>query len=156
MQFLQGPAFLDKCDRQPVKEFRMTGRCATETEIVGGRNKAHSEMMLPDPVDQHAGGPWILRGGDPAGEGQAPSRRVSTGRIDFGRIGVQNRHKSCRDFFTRLREIPLIEDVSRRGFGPDIGGPHGVPRRSLLPLDFRDLRRQFFKSWLIFCFFFVE
>ena len=56
----EAPAGLAKLDGQPVEQFWVGGRGALGAEVVFGFDEAASEVLLPDTVDEDAGGEWVL------------------------------------------------------------------------------------------------
>ena len=58
------PAILDEFRGEAVEQFRMRRRHAHVAEIVGGRDDASTEKMMPDAIDDHSGRQWIVGAGD--------------------------------------------------------------------------------------------
>ena len=56
--------------RQPVEQFGMAGGLAQPAEIAGSANQAASEVILPDPVDDHPGRERVVGPAEPAGQRQ--------------------------------------------------------------------------------------
>ncbi len=69
MKRFQAPVVLEKLLCHPVQKLGMAGRFSQCTEIIGGRDNACAEMVLPDAVDDHSGAERILFAGQPVGEG---------------------------------------------------------------------------------------
>ena len=64
----------DELGRQPVEQLGVRRRLALEAEVLGGLHQPDAEMLLPEPVDGHAGGQRVLGRRQPAGQAQAVAR----------------------------------------------------------------------------------
>ena len=53
MQRFELPASRDKLACQPVEQLGVGGSLAQPAEIAGGADQAATEVILPDPVDDH-------------------------------------------------------------------------------------------------------
>src|SRR3954470_275061 len=75
-------------------------------------------MVLPNPIDHHAGGEWVLRRRHPVGEGSATARRNLTGwsRLDVIDVGCrrQSRRDAGLNFSARLPVLAATENMVRR------------------------------------------
>ena len=74
MQRFEAPAVFHQLSRQPIQQFRMARFGAAGTKVVGRRDDAGSEMMLPQPIHDRAGGQRISRIRDPRGQLSSPFR----------------------------------------------------------------------------------
>ena len=80
MEFLELPVLGDELARQPVEQVRVRGALAVEAKVVRRADDAAAEMVVPDAVNQHAGGQRILGAGDPLGQLQTAFAFGSVGR----------------------------------------------------------------------------
>ena len=71
MELLERAALVAKRDGQPVEQFRMRGRGAHVSEVVGGIHESGAEVILPDAIDDGAPRQHVVAGGDPVGQGGA-------------------------------------------------------------------------------------
>src|SRR5215472_13761157 len=85
MHGLDAPAALHKFDREPVEQLGMRGRTPRLAEIVERLDEPCPEMMLPDAVDHHPRGEWMLGASQPARKGKPPAclLRARPGRGHF-------------------------------------------------------------------------
>ena len=63
-----------------VEQLGVRWPLAEGAEVARGRNQPRTEMVLPDAIDHDAGEERVVRGGDPAGEGQPAPRADLSGR----------------------------------------------------------------------------
>ena len=94
---LDRPARLHEPAGQPVEQLGMGRRLALAAEVAGRADDPLAEVVLPDPVDHHAGGHRVVGPGDPARQLQPAAPRGDRGRLP-AREG--------------LREVP--RDAARR------------------------------------------
>ena len=66
MELLEAPALGDELAGEPVEEIGMGGACAVASEVVGRVRDAGPEVVLPDAVDDDAGGEGVGGAGQPA------------------------------------------------------------------------------------------
>src|SRR5690606_32851019 len=76
MEPLHRPAPLHELGREPVEQFGMAGAFAELAEVGGGGDEAAAEVVLPDPVDEDAGGEGVVRPRQRAGQGEAGGLRI--------------------------------------------------------------------------------
>ena len=77
---LQAPAARDELGRQPVEQLRVRGFVAHRAEVAGGADEAPAEVVLPEPVDHHAGRQRMVGPDQPIGQRRAPAGRLRTTR----------------------------------------------------------------------------
>ena len=92
VDLLDAPAAVHELDRQPVEQLRMRRLLAHLAEVVERRDDAAAEVMLPEPIDDHARGQRIVRRREPLGERQPPARRAAVGPRNLGRRFAVHRH----------------------------------------------------------------
>jgi hypothetical protein len=81
--------------RQPVEKFRVGGAFAEEAVVVGRANQSGPEVVLPDTIDDDAGGKRMIRAGQPLREFEASALFV----VDRGgAIVAENGQEAARDF----------------------------------------------------------
>src|SRR5262249_25848810 len=104
---LDTPAALEETRREVVEQFGMCGRLAARTEIVGGRADALPEVHLPDAIDDHTRGRWIVARRDPLGELEASAALL------FGRqlLPAENGEESAGHFRTKLVRLAPHHDL---------------------------------------------
>ena len=78
---LETPVVVDQLVGEPVEQIRVRGQASVDPEIAGGFDQAGSEVVLPEPVDNHAGEQRVAWVSDPAGQ------RAAAGGV--GSIGLQ-------------------------------------------------------------------
>ena len=67
---LQAPAVLDEPVGQPVEQLGMGRRLAHRAEVARGSHQADAEVVLPDPVDDHASRQGVGRVDQPVRQGE--------------------------------------------------------------------------------------
>ena len=87
----------------------MSRQAATDAEVVGSPDQARSEMVLPNPVDDHAPRQRVVAGHDPT-----PATGQTVGRLEDRLLGNQGRRHRGRHQHTRLVRIASIQQMSRR------------------------------------------
>ena len=75
MQPLKRPGAVEKISRQPIQQLGMRGAISVEAEIAGGSDDSSAEMVVPNPVDNHATHQRICRINEPGRQ-----RGAGTGR----------------------------------------------------------------------------
>ena len=141
---LEPPSPAHQFPSQPVEELRVARPATVEAEIARCRHEPTAEVILPDPVGDHAGREGIGRSGDPGCEPPPPLR--------FGglwyepQIGVDSgdgREPGRRHDRTGGRDAPTEEERRWRWLDTDADIRHfrgGGGRLGLL-LEFIDPRR---------------
>ena len=76
MHRLDVPAGADELGRQPVEQLGVRRRLALDAEVLGRLDQARAEMVLPDPVDGHAGRQRVVGTSQPARQAEAVARRA--------------------------------------------------------------------------------
>src|SRR5947199_9882857 len=71
---LQVPTRMNQFGCETIQEFRANGSRAAHTKIVTRAHQSAPEMVMPNPVHQHAGDDGILRRSQPSGQGQSTVR----------------------------------------------------------------------------------
>ena len=108
--------------RQPVEQLGMRRGLAEPAEVARGGHEALAEVVLPDPVDDHAGRERIVGPAQPAGQGEPPAGRARRGRRGgsiLRRSGIEDREEARRD---RIG-LAAARDHGRRGDRSDVGRP---------------------------------
>ena len=82
MQLFEAPAVRDEAAREPVEQLGMRRRLAELAEVARRADEPAPEMVLPDAVDDHAGGERILRLREP--RASAARRPVESGAARAG------------------------------------------------------------------------
>ena len=96
VELLEAPALRDEAPREPVEQFGVRGLVAELAEIVGRASDPAAEVILPDAVDDGAGGERVVGLGDPRSECGAAAGRVFE-RSNHGRLGGDEREEGGRD-----------------------------------------------------------
>ena len=60
MKRFDRPSLLDELDGQIFEQFGMGWGFAKFPEVIWGTDESTSEMVLPDPIDHHAGCQWVF------------------------------------------------------------------------------------------------
>ena len=55
MERLEPPAPRHELMGEPLEQFRMRRPLAADAEVADGADQAFAEVVLPDPIDHHAG-----------------------------------------------------------------------------------------------------
>ncbi len=76
VQRLDRPAAVDESAGEVVEQLGVRWGEPSAAEVVLGGDEATAEVVLPDPVDHHAGGQRIGRPSQPIGQGEAAAPRV--------------------------------------------------------------------------------
>ncbi len=123
------PAGVAVVECEPVEEIGMTGHFALGTEILGGADEAFAEELLPETIGGDAGGEWVVRAEEPAGEVEAGG----------GALGLERREDSwdtAGDLVAGFVIGAADHDEAVAGFLqvlPDEGGgDHGLALAALL------------------------
>src|SRR5882724_13234462 len=119
MHGFDAPALRDEFTGEPIEKFGMRRPRAPRAEIARRGHETPTEMMLPDAVDQDAGGERVGRTGQPVGQRRSPARgrrpeearsRLGVGIGDLRcwswsllvSVAIENRWKSRLRFVARL------------------------------------------------------
>src|SRR5499426_1930560 len=78
------PPTFDELDRQPVEQFGMGRGLASRAEIFGRRYQSLSEILLPDAIDDDAGGQGVISVDDPFRQAEPIRGRVFRERVERG------------------------------------------------------------------------
>lgn len=124
MEAFETPAVVHEVGGEPVEEFGVGGRVAETAEVAGGGGEALTEVLLPNAVDEDAGGQGVLAGGDPAGEGGAAAGAVREGS-DFGGCGGEDDGEAWGDGAVAFAS----GDEGGRGVRSEVAGDHGGRER---------------------------
>ena len=118
MQALDLPAVFHEVGGQPVEQFRVRGLGAFDTKVVRVAGDGLAKMLLPDAVDDGAGGQRVVRVRDPLGEGQATTAQfvrdhigINLGSAD---LDAQRTENAGADLFTGSLKGATGEDVAFR------------------------------------------
>ena len=87
MHGFDAPALRNEFTGEPIEQFGMRRSRATRAEIARSGDETPAEMMLPDAVDQDAGGERIGRTGKPGGKRRSLARGSRPVEARF-RLGV--------------------------------------------------------------------
>ena len=126
VEFLHGPTGLDEIDGEPIEQLGVRGRLALVAEVFEQAHKAVPEEGLPLTIDRDAGGERVLRGEEPAGEGQSVGWSV----LGKGR-------KECwdggRDFLLGAEVFAAVVEEGRTRVGSGTFAHHerGLAARNL-------------------------
>ena len=91
MDRLPAPPSGHELARQPVEQLGMAGRLPQPAEVAGSADQAASEVILPDPVDDHPGRERVVRPAEPSGQGQSTTGRSRRRRGRFDPRGAGSR-----------------------------------------------------------------
>ena len=86
MDMLQRPAVIHEFGGEEIEQLRVRGPGAVEAEVARRIHEAGPEVVMPEAVDDDAGGQRMLLRPDPAGEGFAA--------LGLGRIGGEAEGRS--------------------------------------------------------------
>ena len=146
MQGLETPAGVDEAQGQPVEQLGMAGGFGTQAEVAGRLDEAGAEVVLPDAVDQDAGGEWVLWRCDGPGQFEATVAPLERSAVGTG----QHFEESAWDFRTRLRGTAAAEHhglrlrgaIAQDEGGRNLQGDEASVHRALeLPEFDGDVRR---------------
>ncbi len=68
MQLLDAPTRADELSSQPIQQLGMRWQRTTVTEIARRIYDSSSKVTLPNTVNHHARGEWVIRAGNPFGQ----------------------------------------------------------------------------------------
>src|SRR5206468_12328272 len=127
MHGFDAPALRDEFAGEPIEKFGLRRSRATRAEIARRGHETPTEMMLPDAVDQDAGGERVGRTGQPGGQRRSPARggRPAEARFRLGvgigdlssllvSVALEDRWKSRLHFVARLLIIAAMKDEGAR------------------------------------------
>ena len=102
----------------------MCRQAAANTKIIGRADQPGSEVILPDPVDDHAAGQRVVLGHDPAGQGNATPTGELVSRLEGRLLFDQGRRHRSGHLDARLVRVAPFQQVchrgSRRGFEEEV------------------------------------
>src|SRR5207247_5355248 len=125
MHGFDAPALRHEFTGEPIEEFGMRRSRATRAEIARRGHETPTEMMLPEAVDQDAGGERVGRTGKPVGKRRSPARgsRPEETRFRLGGgigafwsltllvlVALEDRWKSRLHFVARLLILAAQKD----------------------------------------------
>ena len=125
VELLEAPALRDEAPREPVEQFGVRGLVAELAEIVGRASDPAAEVILPDAVDDGAGGERVVGLGDPRSECGTAAGRVFE-RSDHGRLGGDEGEEGGRDL--ALATAAALHEC-RRGGARSVGRDEGLGQR---------------------------
>jgi hypothetical protein len=136
MDRLEPPAAGRELVGEPLQQLRMRGPLAADAEVADGAHQALPEVVLPDPVDHHAGqeraGP-LVQVGDPVRQGPtlagAPVRADLPARglpvvLRRPRAGEHREEADLEPLLLRV-EVPALQEPGRLGRGLPIHDREG-------------------------------
>ncbi|MFM1944029.1 MAG: hypothetical protein RI897_3011 [Verrucomicrobiota bacterium] len=123
LDVFDGPSVLDEFGGEPVEEFRVSGRDAVGAEVTGGGGDAGAEGVVPEAVDEDAGGEWVLGVGDPVGELGAA---LLFGGVHGEAECAEDGERVGGDGFTWGEGVSTVEAVGGFGLGEGAGPDHLV------------------------------
>ena len=100
----------------------MGGPLSVVAEVAGGTDDASPEVVMPDPVDDHAGGQGVRGIDEPFGQGQASlrlraARRPGELAVITGELG----QRAGGDLLQSLHHVPALKDVDLVRLGEKAG-----------------------------------
>ena len=95
VELFDGPAVLHEAGGKVVDQRGVAGRGGLVAEVVGRGDKAFAEVLLPDAVDEDAGGEGVGGAGDVAGEFEAAAALSIGGAVD--RVGREDFKEAAGD-----------------------------------------------------------
>ena len=113
MDMLQRPAVIHEFGGEEIEQLRVRGPGAVEAEVARRVHEAGPEMVMPEAVDDDAGGQRMFLGGDPAGEGFAA--------LGLGGVGGQGEpwadegQPAGGDGFARQHRVAAVLAQGRAG-----------------------------------------
>src|SRR5206468_12777097 len=123
MHGFEAPALRNEFAGEPIEKFGMRRSRAARAEIARRGHETPTEMMLPEAVDQDAGGERVGRTGKPVGQRRSPARgsrfeevrsRLGVGIGDLSSllesVVLENRWKSRLHFVARLLIIAALKN----------------------------------------------
>ena len=122
---LQGPARLHEARGQEVEQFGVRRPVAPAAEIVGGADQSLAEVMLPDPIDHHAGRQGMIGARQPVGQ-LPPAAPLGDPRRRVRPSGCEESPaaRSCRASCGSPQEdLGVLEALVTRPLGAAV--PHG-------------------------------
>ena len=99
-----------------IQELGVRGLIAETAQVVDGADETPAEDMMPESVRHHAGGQWVVRGGDLLGELEASAALGHEG------LGVEDFQIAPRDDGRRLLVFAANEERHVEPFGLEEAG----------------------------------
>ena len=147
MHGFEAPALRNEFAGEPIEKFGMRRSRAARAEIARRGHETPTEMMLPEAVDQDAGGERVGRTGKPVGQRRSPARgsRPEETRFRLGGgigafwsltllvlVALEDRWKSRLHFVARLLIIAAKKDEGARRNAVGVGQCHRRRQRGRL------------------------
>src|SRR5216117_464320 len=103
MELLKAPAFFHESVREPIEKLRMRWALPFEPKIARRGDDSAAKMILPDAINHHASGQWIIW----IGENIRQSRAASAGVLvrdwnHLRRIRIEQCQEARLHFLFRL------------------------------------------------------
>ena len=124
MKGFDRPSLFDELDGQVFEQFGMGWGFSKFPEVIRGTDESATEMVVPDPIDHHAGRQWVFVRGDGIGKFQSTA---SLGECGRGLI-AENAQEPARCELTSIGWVSTHHDLEIRGvrFSDDMG--HRIDR----------------------------
>ena len=126
MNRFQMPAVGDEFAGQPVEQFRMRGVAPHRPEIVRRGHDPLAEVILPNTVNHHSRGEWMIGASEPFGQrrSSAGGFRLGGGRSEFRFTGAKKRGKAGSYFLLRFLIIADGQHAGWRQLAVAVGNGH--------------------------------
>ena len=98
------PSF-DELRGEPVEQLGMRRRLAHDAEVVRRAHQAFAEVVVPDAIDDDAGGQRMLRAGEPCASVRRRRLGLSPARGNGGCLRDEHRRHAGRDLRARPRRL---------------------------------------------------
>ena len=108
-----GARRIDQLTGQPVEELGMTRSTTVDAEVARRVHEARAEVVVPEPIHDHAGRERVRRRGDPGGNRPAPVALRGVGREPPRRAEL--RQAARRDLLAGLQWIAAKKPVGAIG-----------------------------------------
>src|SRR4051794_20456409 len=112
MDGLETPFALGQLASEPIEKLGMRRVIAHRAKVVAGCDDSNAEVMLPESIDDDAGGERMIGPGQPAGErGAAAADGRLSAILAVDLVGAEKLGKAGSDGFFRLAIVAGVKHV---------------------------------------------